>query len=298
MSVKGFTYEISKEEGIFSFAADAGENTNVWFKKYSTPSAFESEESEFGSSWSWMGQPGAIESPNNGSLNPETGCNIVVHTIPDGTETGNNFSLGGNSVRGVTWEGQYFWVSDIDNSQLKKVDVNGNVKQTNSYSPQTVRGLSWDGEYLWATDNSSGVIYQLKTNGSEVTSFSSFGANNTGIAFDGTYLWSGDLNSGAIYKHTTGGNKVKTVNPPDLSGTRGFTHDGVYLWVSDGGSGAIYQLKEDGTTVSKFLPSGKDLLRPAWTGSYVWANGFPSEHLYQFTSSTSIDVSYRVSSVT
>lgn len=68
--IKGLTYQIDQEEGLFSFSADAGENTDVWFKKYSTPSAFEAEEAAFGSSWSFMG-PASEQSSSISKVNTE-----------------------------------------------------------------------------------------------------------------------------------------------------------------------------------------------------------------------------------
>lgn len=295
MTVKGFTYQIDQENGLYAFGADVGPNNQAWFKHYTTPSAFEASEVEYGSSWSIMTPPGTIESPGSGSLNPETGGKFVVHQSPDGDgnhET-NVYDGVGAGFRSATWNGEYFYTADRTSGTIYKTDKT--FTQLSSFSqgggPITV---TWDGEYIWVGGFDSSVAYQVKEDGTEVNNFST-PHDIVGMAWDGRYLNICNQGSDDVYRYKTDGTQVDHFNTT-IGDTRGLAFDGVYIWVSDLGGGEIKQYTRGGTQIRGFNVS-ENPHGLCWDGMYLYDISFDSDKAYQYGGDASIDVSYRFSEV-
>lgn len=293
--VKGFTYDMDVEQGLFGFSAETGEDTEAWFKHYTTPSAFEATEAEFGSSWSMLSVPGAIEAPNNGGLNPETGGKFAVHQTPDGTVV-DKFSV--PEIKGpldAAFDGEYLWVNDIDTDTTYKITTDGTQKDKFT-SVSGPAGVAWDGQYLWISNASAGTATQYKTNGNSVSSISlSNGKKFRGIAWDGTYLWA-TTNTNFVYKLKTDGTELSTIQPPAGTGNQqGMAWDGQYLWYCNLDAG-WYQFDKDGNQTGHFQVAS-DVRGMGWDGSYAWAVSRSADTIYRVTGSTSLDISYNIKKV-
>lgn len=299
MSVKGFTYEISNEYGVFSFSADAGANTNAWFKKYSTPSAFEAEEVEYGSSWSWMGNPGAVNSPNSGQVNSEAGAALSVHQIPDGAVKG-SFNSQTDGPFGLTWDGSYIYNSDRVNDVIRKFDISGTEKSTiniPSGNPDP-RGLTWDGEYLWLMDNNTDTLYQFDRLGNQNSKIdiSSSLTGGQGLTWDGSYFYVSESSSQVIYQFKTGGAKVNSFNL-GVAQLSDISFDGKYFYVGDSDSSDFRQYNKGFGLVETFSSPTIGTRGVGWTGSYLLLASRDADTIYRITGSASLDISYRVSSI-
>ncbi len=212
------------------------------------------------------------------SLSPaDTGD--VVHTIP----------TPGPNCQGLTWDGNYLWVSDISTHTIYKVSpIDGAVVQSFSSPGRIVEGLAWDGTYLWACANggngsSADTLFQVNPlNGAVVKSLVIAANWVHGITRDGQYLWGIDFASKLIYRidPLTGTLLASIAAPGGFS--IGLTWDGQYLWTDDFGSGQLYQIDPgDGTIIRSVAAPHSNPRDLAWDGQYIWVVSGEADTLYK-----------------
>lgn len=98
---------------------------------------------------------------------------------------------------GLTWDGEYFWVSDEINDTIYKIEPDDGsiILSFPSPGPRPF-GLAWDGQYLWHADAQLDTIYKLDpVDGSVILSLPTPGQRNevsypiASLAWDGQHLW-------------------------------------------------------------------------------------------------------------
>lgn len=302
-SVKGFTYEISSEQGVFSFSADAGENTNVWFKKYDSDSFIESEESEYGSSWSWMGVPGASQSPSYGQRNVYQGGVVAAHTMP----TTYNFKISQpffGAING-TFDGQYLWINNGSAKILYRIKRSTGESVDFIQFSHATGPLAWDGTYInmMMSGANDAIVYRFEPGDSSANEFFRVSGKNSlagnGLAWDGSYFWTrayGTNGADKAYRITTNGNDIFAFSGVDASGTNGMDYDGKYLWYS--GEGELFATDKKGNRVHSVSTAANhaDPDSAVWDGTYIWSIDNQDGSIYRYEG-PSFDISYRVSSV-
>ena len=150
------------------------------------------------------------------------------------------------SMNGITFDGQYLWVSDFGGldgnvDMLYKIDPNtGAVINFWDLRPQGILGIlgiAWDGQYLWVSSYLNSTIFKVDINGNVLESFGVLW-ENTGLDWDGQYLISTDDWDGVIYRVATDGTVVDSMVAPGgdyYDWTAGITCGGTpgQLWVSN-----------------------------------------------------------------
>lgn len=120
----------------------------------------------------------------------------------------------------ITYDGTYFWVSDIDSDTINQVlPEDGSVLSSipgpsalpskvddPAADPQAnIFGITWDGQALWATDTEEDKIYRVSAaDGTILTEFTSPSTNPKGLTWDGEFLWNVDQDTNTIYKIDSG----------------------------------------------------------------------------------------------
>lgn len=303
-NIKGFTYQIDQSKSVFSFSSEVGENTRVWFKKYTTPSAFQASIARFGGSSSWLSTPNPILSPNTAEIDPEPGAKLSVHQIPDGT-IADTWDTGAPSgtMEGGTFDGKYLCIGQQSGLVYRFDPLTGEQRDIIDLQFGTGTGgvddITWDGKYYWGYACNIGHIYQFDKAGNKVSSFpnpingvQAFDA----MTWDGSYLWAGHRESSYMYKFKTDGTMIPQWSmPPGLLDNEGATFDGVYLWISDETTDAVYQVTKDGQIVSGFShPAGDYPEGGMWDGKYLYFVDFYNSMVYKYTGSSNFDISYKI----
>jgi hypothetical protein len=87
----------------------------------------------------------------------------------------------------------YLWYMKYD-SGIRKLDINSGEEVHRISGVEDSSGLTWDGNYLWVSGTDPGIIYKVDTeNGEIIFSFPSAHDYPSGLAYDGEYLWSVDM---------------------------------------------------------------------------------------------------------
>jgi glutamine cyclotransferase len=168
----------------------------------------------------------------------------VIKTIP----------TPGSNCQGLTWDGEYLWVSDIDKDSIYQIDtLNGNIIHQIRSSPAThlFEGLAWDGEYLWASHYKSMYITEptisridpVSGNVLHSATIQVYKSWPHGIAWDGEYIWENDFTHHKIYKiNQNNGAVLDSIDAPGDDYSIGLTWYNGYLISSDCNTDSIYQI--------------------------------------------------------
>ena len=135
-------------------------------------------------------------------LNKETGAIIDSLSFP--TEV-NYLPTAEFPFHGLTWDGQYLWISFMAGWSSTVIQVNpDNGEVMNSFFCDA-EGMAFDGTFLWNVDSQNGhykgfVIKRELITGKEIAWFRTTGYYPTGLTFDGLQLWLSDCGSDSIYQ--------------------------------------------------------------------------------------------------
>jgi len=209
----------------------------------------------------------------------------VIHTIP----------TPGPSGQGLTWDGNYLWVSDIDTDKIYKLSPeDGTILNSFSSPGDCVAGLAWDGTFLWASDHggsggSHDEIFQLDpSNGSVLHSFVPVSLDwPHGITWDGQYLWVNNFETHLLDKVDPFTGQILASIPAPGNKSIGLTWDGKYLWSDNFATDLLVQIDPSDGTIIRTVPSPHTNPRDlAWDGKYLWVVSFNTNTIYQ------VDVGY------
>ncbi|WP_304131345.1 T9SS type A sorting domain-containing protein [Ignavibacterium album] len=168
----------------------------------------------------------------------------VIKTIP----------APGPNCEGLTWDGNYLWVSDIVNDSIYRIDTSdGTIVHKIPTSPANhlFEGLAWDGNYLWASHYETITLSNPK-----ITKIDPLSGNALwnivpysgtcwphGIAWDGQYLWVNDFRSKKIRKiDPFSGIGLDSIPCPGNNGSIGLAWFNNHLFTGDFNTDSIYQI--------------------------------------------------------
>ena len=154
-------------------------------------------------------------------------------------ETGQYTFLGNDGImnpRGLTWDGEYFYVNDFSLLKIFKFTIeNNNLKVIDSFDiPEKelggVMGLTTDGDYLYLTSRDLTKVYKLTKEGELIKEISSKGQFGRSIVWTGEAFWAtyGDC-KGWLCKYNKEGKLIGEIYLP-AKDTWALAWDGEYLW--------------------------------------------------------------------
>lgn len=137
--------------------------------------------------------------------------------------------------RGLTYDGQFFWVNDFTLLKIFKFKINASnyIEIIDSFDiPHKEKGglgaLATDGTYLYAPSRDSTKLYKINKTGSLVNEITSVNGNIAGsITWTGEFFWS--YSGLYLTKWYSNGTLAGKIYPPAWE-TIGLTWDGNYLW--------------------------------------------------------------------
>ena len=127
---------------------------------------------------------------------PASTPNDAIAEPPDNCETDNFFLA--NIIAGLTFDGTYFYTSQMALREIHKYDINGVFSGSIPYPGVSLEGagdLDFDGTNLWVVAEQDGILYKISPlDGTVLTSFplpttNTSDPNNFGCAYDNGYLW-------------------------------------------------------------------------------------------------------------
>ena len=133
------------------------------------------------------------------------------------------------------------------------------------------RGLTWDGEYFWVNDFSLLKISKFTIEDNKVKILEQFdipdkkiGGSN-GLASDGEYLYYRSR-TGQVVQLDKQGNEIKRIK----MGGGSLVWTGEYFWTTGGCRKGLCKYTKDGNLVGEIYYSAKDPWAIAWDGEHIW----------------------------
>jgi len=140
-------------------------------------------------------------------------CNYVYQlSFSGGTISQiSGFPEPGVSAQGITWDGEYLWICDLQATGIYKYTPGGVEKGFLDVPWGKPEGMGYDGLYLINLNDTGGAgspnpnwCYQIKKDGTVVNSFTHPGGTGEACAWDGKYVWCNDESSGYVYVYSDG----------------------------------------------------------------------------------------------
>ena len=227
--------------------------------------------------------------------NPELSFYIDAFGIVDSIYIGEHFDVGAqdNSPRGITWDGESFWVIGSINKYVYKYYVNGTYTGFNfdvSSQDTIPRGITWDGESFWVVGISNKYVYKYYANGTYTGISFDVGAqddNPEGIIWDSEYFWLiGDFNK-EVYKYHANGSYSGAsfyVGTQDNS-PKGITWDGESFWITGITNDKVYKYYANGTYTGFSFDVGIQDNIPigiTWNNTHFFILGAENNEIYSY----------------
>jgi len=139
------------------------------------------------------------------------------------------------------------------------------------------RGLTWDGEYFWVNDFSLLKIYKFQLEGDFIKIIRSYDIPNkdeggcSGLTSDDDYLYLINRDRSRLYKISKTGKYLGDVTFTDseeIGSTIVWT--GEYFWTNGGCAKGLCKWTKDGQRAGEIYPAAKDTWALAWDGKYLW----------------------------
>ena len=193
------------------------------------------------------------------------------------------------SVRGLGFDGKYFWIADADinNEKIHKLDPGNNFSVVHTFvSPGSGSLLPWgvacDGKTLYIADGLQDAIFKSDTLGNILATLTSGGPLSTGLGYRTNELWNADLGDASvfpaiperIYKKDTLGVPLAAYNLTDgINGVAG--NDSIVFVGRNRFNGEIIQAMNP-TNFTELFSFPSPLQYPnglAFDGFYLWICG-------------------------
>jgi len=197
---------------------------------------------------------------------------------------------------GLAWDGEAFWIADLDSATLSRVDpATGKVLRRLDAPGYAPMGLAWDGKALWVLDATDKKVDRIDVaRGVTVKELPLDLDTPEGLAWDGSALWLADARSGVLSRlDDEDGTTFSTVPCPTAGGPRktqeiGLAFEGKVAWVSDRITDALYRDDPKTGEVLDMVPSpGPYPAGLAWDGSHLWCADYETRRLYELGTSSS-----------
>jgi parallel beta-helix repeat protein len=205
---------------------------------------------------------------------PATENDIFPYFYPsDETRKIANYWSTINNPSGIAWDGEYFWVVNLD-KKLLKYDPLGRLVDSLTAPGSLPIALAYDGQYLWTRDFSEQRAYQFDFSGRVIRSILApvGGYGEGGLVYDGHYLWTGQGNK--LYKFDTAGNIVEVIQiQMDWILVSGLAWDGEHLWAVDKEiNEKILEIDPSSGSILRWINSpGDETWGMTWADGYLWA---------------------------
>ena len=141
---------------------------------------------------------------------------------------------------GMTWDGNYLWITDHALSgsvpaYAMQFDFTGNIISQFDLPDHYMSGIAFDNEDFWVATYypDPGTIYKVDNTGSIITQFQSPGEQPWDLCVENNNLWVVDYYGDIIYKTDLSGNILETHNSENIQPS-GIVFDGQFLWYVDG----------------------------------------------------------------
>jgi len=190
------------------------------------------------------------------------------------------------SVRGLGFDGKYFWIADADinNEKIHKLDPNNNFSVLHAFvSPGPGSLLPWgvacDDKTLYIADGLQDAIFKTDTLGNILTTLPSGGPLSTGLGYRTNELWNSDLGDflsipERMYKLDSLGNQLAMFS---LSNTVNgcAANDSLVFYSRNVNNGNDIRVVDPSSFAHKFsFPSPLDYPNGlAFDGFYLWICG-------------------------
>jgi hypothetical protein len=184
------------------------------------------------------------------------------------------------SADGLTWDGEYFWITSNFKNKIFRLDRKGNLIKSFNSTNEWPLGLAWDGKFLYNADGSDN-IYKLDVDGNQIGSFSVSTDYPGGLTFDGEAIWLSEYQGPDLRifkinlkKALEDGNIsnaiIKSFRSPG-GGSWGLAFDGENILIS-GNKG--YKVNKEGDIIGTFSIPINNPGDITWDGEYLWVIGY------------------------
>ncbi len=195
-----------------------------------------------------------------------------------------SFPLPGKFCTGLTFDGNYLWVTDYKTDKIYKIDPASGAVLHQIPSPGFwPMGLAWDGKYLWNVDRKQKKIFKIDSrDGTVLTTIDAPSEFPEGLTWHSNTLWVGDDRENSIIKiDLSDGTAVKKFDGPAKS-VNGLTSDGQYIWSSDRNLDEIYMINPESGEVVIIIDSPGHYSRDlAWDGNFLWNVDYQNDSVYK-----------------
>lgn len=193
------------------------------------------------------------------------------------------YSITYNNPTGISFDGEYLWVSDWFGQTVYKHMIGGelDIVKYFSFSELHPAGISWGGNCIWTVDSWTNQIncHEVDDRMSIKETYSYPGAAPSGIFFDGTFLWVCDVEQDKIYKLMPEGNQMVIIEEFRSQGPNpiGIFWDKKNIWTVDGDLKRVYKHNMDPqlTVLETFKFQGEAVRNMkisgvGWDGENIW----------------------------
>uniref|UniRef100_A0A832LJS9 T9SS type A sorting domain-containing protein n=1 Tax=Ignavibacterium album TaxID=591197 RepID=A0A832LJS9_9BACT len=200
----------------------------------------------------------------------------------------------GPNCQGLTWDGQYLWVSDIVNDSIYQIDTtDGTVIHKIPTTPTNhlFEGLAWDGQFLWASHYENFTLRNPRIskinpiNGDVLQSIIPYSNNSWphGITWDGTYLWISDYRTHKLIKIDPNyGFGLDSITAPGNNGNIGLAWFNGHLFMGDFNTDSIYQISPvTKEVVNQWLCPYTNPRDMEFDGQYLWFVAYEVQKIYK-----------------
>ena len=159
-------------------------------------------------------------------------------------ETGNYMKFGTNEImnpRGLTYDGEYFYVNDFSLLKIFKFKLKENAKQ---------------GDFIEVVDSFD--IPEKEMGGTMA------------LTSDGDFLYHKSRDGSKLYKLDKKGNLVGEIKFDNPTAMQCLVFTGDYFWTCGGCKKGLCKFAKDGKLIGEIYPPAKDTWAMAWDGKYLW----------------------------
>ncbi len=161
-----------------------------------------------------------------------------------------------NDSYGMTYDGQYLWITDHVTSTTVpayalQLDFTGAVVSQFNLPDYYMSGIAYDDGNYWVNTYypDPGTIYKVTGTGAILQQFTAPNAQPWDICVEGNNLWIADYNASMFYKVTETGTVLES-HASEIQRPAGVVYDGQYLWYVAGALSApstLYKVDLSGT---------------------------------------------------
>lgn len=185
---------------------------------------------------------------------------------------------------GLTYDGQFLWVSDLSTDRIYKVDpATGQVQRSVPAPGGATTGLAWDGRNLWCSENEHDKIYEISPESGAVLQTVSIATSKPrGMTFVEGFLYYQDNGAAKIFQLDPVSGQVIAEFPSPTGAIRGLTWDGSSFWSADQSLNEFYRLDSLRKKVVDIISApGTYSYGLTWDGTYLWNADYGSNKIYK-----------------